>query len=221
MRPPAPQHREDLLGPAALGLLTSAEQQELNQHLPGCARCRRELEGLTAVAGRLSALELEDTTTLLHASLSAGAEGALAAVARANAGERRRSRSIQAVLSAAASVAVFIAGLLAAGAVPGGASSAPLEAVAVTAPDGVRASADLVTHTWGVEIKLEVTGLNEGRPYTVEVTTATGQVTGAGAFLGTGEQALTCNLNTSVLRPDAQSFTVLDDTGAPVITARL
>lgn len=213
-------HPHDLLGPAALGVITKVEQQQLDRHLRGCAQCREEMSALTGVAGRLGALEPEDVLTMDLASSPARTDAVLAAVARANAGQHRRAQWTQSVLAAAASVAVLIAGLVTAGALDGrGTDPVPLEAVAVASQDGVQASADLVPHTWGVEIKLEATGLPVGQPYTVEVTSTTGQVTDAGAFLGTGDATLLCNLNASVLRPDAQSFAVLDDGGRPVLTA--
>jgi hypothetical protein len=202
-----------LLGPAALGLLTGPEQAELDQHLRGCADCREELAALTQVAARLG--DLDPGVAL--AEPADIADAVLARVGR----ERRRAQLLQAVVAAAASVAVLMAGLVTAGALGDRASSVPLEQVAVEAPAGVEASADLVAHTWGVEIKLAAAGLAAGRPYTVQVRTQQGEVVDAGAFLGTGARTLNCNLNASVLREDAESFAVLDGAGAQVLTAQL
>ena len=201
----------ELLGPAALGLLTGPEQAELDAHLRTCAGCRRELAELTATADRLGDLDAE--------SALAGrpvADGVLTAVAR----ERRRASRLQAVVAAAAAVAVLLAGLVTAGTLDG-APDVPLEAVAVQADEGVQARADLVAHTWGVEIKLVAAGLADGRPYTVQVRTEQGELVDAGAFLGTGDRTLSCNLNASVLREDAASFSVRDDGGREVLSAQL
>jgi anti-sigma factor RsiW len=203
----------ELLGPAALGLLTTPEQARLDAHLRTCAECRGELAELTATAGRLGALDAESA---LAGSSSSLADGVLAAVAR----ERRRATRLQAVVAAAASVAVLLAGLVTAGTldrVP----DVPLEAVAVQGDAGVQARADLVAHTWGVEIKLVAAGLADGRPYTVQVRTEGGRVVDAGAFLGTGDRTLSCNLNASVLREDAASFSVRDSGGREVLSAQL
>ena len=210
-----------LLGPAALGLLTSPEQRRLDAHLASCDPCREELAALTAVAARLA--EVPREVALDQPTARPGrAEAVLAAVARERTAERRRGQRMQAVLAAAASVAVLAAGLVTAQALDGEpATAVPLEAVAVSAERGVEASADLVAHTWGVEIKLVAAGLATGRAYTVQVTTDAGQVVNAGAFLGTGEKTLRCNLNASVLRPDAASFAVLDASGRRVLTADL
>jgi hypothetical protein len=216
------EHPHDLLGPAALGLLTSREQRTLDQHLDGCARCRDELATLKDVTGRLAALEPEDAETLQLGSSPLRTDRILAEIGSAAATERRRGRRLQSVLGTAASVSVLIAGLVTAGALnTDQPADVPLESVAIAAPAGVDASADLVAHTWGVEIKLRATGLQDGRAYSVQVLTTDGRVTDAGAFIGTGERTLDCNLNTSVLRPEAESFTVFDEGGTEVLTADL
>ena len=227
MTPPTHDDTSALLGPAALGLLTVPEQAQLDAHLASCARCRDELAALTGTAGRLGELDGQDA---LLADLGRTGpdpsvqrvDGILAAVAAARAAEQRRGRQWQAVLASAASAAVLASGLVTATALSrDDAAQVPLEAVAVQAGAGVQASADLVAHTWGVEIKLAATGLADGEPFTVQVRTDDGETVDAGAFLGTGERRLLCNLNASVLRPDATAFTVLDASGAQVLTARL
>lgn len=210
-----------LLGPAALGLLTSVEQQQLDRHLRTCEQCRNELTGLLAVVDRLG--ELEGSPGLLEdlQPSPVRAEAVLAAVAEDRSRARTRAHRWQAALAAAASVAVLAAGVVAAGAMDDSGPPVPLEAVAVQAPAGVEASADLVPHTWGVEIKLAATGLAAGQPYTVQVLTASGRRVDAGAFLGTGERRLLCNLNASVLRGDAVGFVVRDAAGDEVLAADL
>jgi anti-sigma factor RsiW len=200
-----------LLGPAALGLLTSKEQEQLDRHLAGCAACREELAALTGVAARLG--DLDASAALAEPARTADA--VLLRVGR----ERQRATRLQAVVAAAAAVAVLLAGLVTAGTL--GSPDVPLEAVAVSSSGDVQASADLVAHTWGVEIKLVAAGLAAGAPYTVQVVTAEGDVVDAGAFLGTGSKVLSCNLNASVLREDAASFAVLDSGGRQVLSADL
>lgn len=200
-----------LLGPAALGLLTSREQDLLDEHLSDCASCRDELAGLTAVAGRLGDLDAES-------ALGGAAEVADAVLLRV-ARERRRAQRLQGLVAAAASVAVLLAGLVTAGTL--GRDDVPRESVAVSTTGEVEASANLVAHTWGVEIQLKAAGLAAGQPYTVEITTDRGDVVAAGAFLGVGAKTLTCSLNASVLREDARSFAVLDGRGTRVLSAEL
>ena len=203
-----------LLGPAALGLLTSREQEQLDGHLRTCSSCREELAALTRVASRLGEL---DPDSALAEPPSVVADAVLGRVAR----DRRRAQRAQALLAAAAAVAVLLAGLVTAGTLGGQGPDVPLESVAVSGSGDIEATADLVAHTWGVEIKLAATGLAAGAPYTVQVTTEGGEVVEAGAFLGTGRKTLDCNLNAAVLREDARSFAVLDGGGEQVLSAEL
>lgn len=208
-----------LLGPSALGLLTSIEQRQLDQHLHDCPRCRQELAELTHVVARLGELDGEHALLSVVEPDPQRAAAVLSALGRESAQQRRRARRWQTTLAAAASVAVLAAGLVSASALSR--DDLPLEAVAVQSPVGVQASADLVPHTWGVEIQLAATGLSAGQVFTVQVRTVAGDLIGAGAFLGTGSRTMHCNLNASVLRADAAAFVVLDATGKQVLTAQL
>jgi hypothetical protein len=98
----------------------------------------------------------------------------------------------------------------------------PLEPVAVqVAAPAVQATADVVPHTWGMEVQLHGAGFTAGEVYRAQVTEDDGRVVSAGEFLGTGSAEMVCNLNSSVLRQDAASFAVLDSSGAVVLTSSL
>ncbi|HVE74284.1 MAG TPA: hypothetical protein VNA30_04225 [Mycobacteriales bacterium] len=210
-----------LLGPSALGLLTSVEQGELDAHLTRCPRCRDELAALTAVVGRLGDLAPAEAIGPPPRGEYTGTETVLRAVGREQAAVRRRGQRVQSMLATAACLAVLVAGVISAVALQREPTSAvPLEAVNVQAAGGVSATANLVAHTWGVEIKLAASGLAPARPYRVQVTTTAGKVVDAGAFLGTGAKRLTCSLQAAVLRADAASFAVVDPGGATVLSAR-
>ncbi|MFC7572721.1 hypothetical protein ACFQX8_10015 [Klenkia terrae] len=90
----------------------------------------------------------------------------------------------------------------------------------MTAPD-VAATADVVPHTWGMEVRLHGAGFTAGEVYRVQVTEDDGGTVPAGEFLGVGPAQLDCNLNSSVLREDAIGFQVLDSSGAVVVTSDL
>ena len=96
----------------------------------------------------------------------------------------------------------------------------PLEAVAVQVDDpGVHASADLVDHTWGVEVKLHATGFDRGGRYRATVLGVDGRRYPAGGFVGTGTREMDCNLNSSVLRDRAAGFEIRDGDGAVVVSS--
>jgi hypothetical protein len=216
---PSPHdHPDDLLGPAALGLLTAVEQAALDDHLRTCAQCRDELVALEGVTARLG--DLDPSTALLDVAGSPlRAEAVLAAVADERLQSRRRARRLQSVLAGAAAAAVLVAGLVTAAALDPAPAGAPVEAVAVTAAADLDVTAGLVAHTWGMEIKLAAAGFSPGASYDVQVRTTAGELVDAGAFLGTGAKVLTCSLSSAVLREDAAAFVVRDAAGTEVLSA--
>lgn len=122
---------------------------------------------------------------------------------------------------AAAAVALVVVGVFAGWSVSeSGRPAVPLESVAVgQAAPGVSASAALVPHTWGVEIKLTAVGFGNGTPYRVVVVDRQGHDVGAGEFVGTGAAEMRCNLNSSVLRGNAAGFKVLDPSGVVALSS--
>ena len=57
---------------------------------------------------------------------------------------------------------------------------------------GVRATAGLVNHTWGVEVELHASGFDTGRRYRVAVLGPDGEPHPAGEFVGTGAREMDC-----------------------------
>lgn len=215
----AGDHRElrEGLGLLATGRADAAESARLRAHLDGCADCRQEYRELRETVGRLALVSPDDLPTLPAPPRELGDRIVGAALA-ARTSARRRTW-----LQVAAAAIILLAGgvsgwLLRPAAAPVAAS---LETVAVVAQDqGIRASAELVPHTWGVEIQLTATGFRSGERYTVEVVSADGRHPDAGAFIGVGDRSMRCNLNSAVLRADATGFRVLDDSGAVVASSR-
>ncbi|MEJ7651094.1 MAG: zf-HC2 domain-containing protein [Nakamurella sp.] len=211
-------HRElrESLGWLAIGRVEDAERSRLEAHLDGCAACRAELADLVATTGRLA---LVDPDRLDDQPAPPADLGDRVITAALRSGHPRRRTGW--LVAAAAAVVLALGGL-------GGwllrpvpqVATVPLEPVAVTSNDtAVRASAELIPHTWGVEIQLTATGFSAGERYTVEVVSADGTHPGAGAFIGVGERSMRCNLNSPVLRSDATGFRVLDDSGAVVVAS--
>ncbi len=129
-------------------------------------------------------------------------------------------------VAAAALVAAFLLGVRADKAADNQAQppakAPPVETISVqTAGGGIDASAGLVAHTWGTELKLEATGLRDGATYRAWFTDTDGVRTTAGTFLGTGEDAVKCSLNAALLRPAATDLTITDIGGSVVMTADL
>lgn len=219
------EHRDlrELLGAFVLGGLTPDESRRAREHLESCADCRAELALLTPVARELAQLSRRGAVAPTEpAETDEVPVGLGDRVSAAIATERRRAggRStfrLAGVGLASAAAAASIAVVVVQSQQP---DPVPLEAVAVTVDKGgVVADADLVNHTWGVEIKLAASGLQAGATYRVAIITDDGSERPAGEFVGTGAAEMHCNLNSSVLRPDAAGFVVVDDRGDEVITS--
>lgn len=219
---PADAHRSlrEQLGVYALGHGSQEERAALRAHLDGCAACRSELAALEPLATRLADVD-PDRLDDLPAPPPGLADAVMLRIAHAEAGslgELRARRGRNRALAGLAAVGVAAAGFGVGWLVRPVPDPPPLEAVAVeVAAEDVTASADLVPHTWGVEVKLSGEGFTAGEVYRVSVTEEDGDVVPAGEFLGVGPGRLDCNLNSSVLREDAVGFEVADADGSVVL----
>jgi anti-sigma factor RsiW len=220
---PDAAHRSvrEQLGVYALGHGSADERAAVRAHLDGCATCRTELAGLAPLAVRLEHVDA-DRLDEMPAPPPELADAVLARIATEEADRpadlaarrRRRTRSLSVAVAGGVAAAGFGVGWLVRP-VP---DPLPLETVAVeVAAEGISAAADLVPHTWGVEVKLSGTGFTAGEVYRVVVAEEDGAVVPAGEFLGIGPARLDCNLNSSVLREDAVGFEVVDADGTVVV----
>ena len=208
------------LGWYALGHGTPEERAGVSAHLDGCAACRAELAELTPLGAwldRVDADRLDEQQPMPPAGLG---DAVLARIA-AEVPLRRRRAPSRRVLAAAAAVGVAAAGFGAGWLARPVPDPLPLEPVAVQADPGIEATADVVPHTWGVEVKLTGEGFAAGAVYRVVVTDEDGSAVPAGQFLGVGPAELRCNLNASVLREDATGFQVLAADGTVVASSEL
>lgn len=210
------------LGPYALGQLPADEVAALESHLDTCAECTAELAELTPVATALEQMRAEPMPDAALTPPSGLADRVVSAVSRNAAAETRRSRLRVASLVAAAAVLGVVAtvGVQTLAGRDDAAPGVPLETVEVTTGrPGLQASADLVNHTWGVEVKLHAAGFDRGGRYRVAVLGIDGRRYPAGGFVGTGSREMDCNLSSSVLREGATGFEVRDGRGRVVVTS--
>ena len=218
------EHRywREMIGAFVLGRLDEDKRAALQAHLDGCAECRAEVEELRPVAGALAdaAPEHIDPEEFPPADLI---DGVIAQVGRERQLQRRRQRRRWFGRSAlaAAAAALFVAiGFFVLPQIL--APEVPLEPVAFSevAP-GVEAEADLIAHTWGTETKLVASGLEDGQTYRVMLRGEDGARVPSGAFIGTGNEPVECNLNAALLREDATRLVVRTADGELVLSADL
>lgn len=217
----AESHRDvrDLLGAYALDMLEPGRRAAVSAHLDGCAACRAELD-FVAPAVEILPLADPDRVSALPVPPPELGERILAGV-RGQGPPRGRAWRIRRTV--AACVAVLLVGF-GAGAAAGHAAFAPgpvpLEGVATTVHGGgMTAEADLVPHTWGVEIRLTGTGFTAGRTFRATLFDEAGTAYPAGEFVGVGEERMVCNLNSSLLRQDAVGFEITDESGEAVVSS--
>ncbi|WP_394613308.1 anti-sigma factor family protein [Lentzea sp. JNUCC 0626] len=197
------ERRTELLGAYVLNQLSGHELTAVVDHLDHCADCQRTVAELSPVARALAGVNPDDVSVPAHLE---------ELVVRRVGASRRRP----ALLLTAAAAVVIAAGTTWWFLRP----AVPLEPVAlVQQAPGVSAEASLVPHTWGVEIKLDGRGFAAGQTYRVTVTGSGGEEVSAGSFVGTGENLMHCNLNSSVLRADAAGFVVRDAAGAIALSS--
>ena len=227
------------LGAHLLGHLSPAEDTAVTAHLDGCARCRGEVAELAPVVAALDLLGARDVDS--PASPPAALGGSVrAAVARERVLKDRRAArdSARRAMVVAVAAVVAVGTVLGAGyglglrsaadpGVAGGRSGTtspvPLEEVLLTGQvDGVQVRrAELVPHTWGVEVRFAATGLQAGETYRASVRSRDGRVSPAGEFVGVAGTEIRCAMQAAVLRVEAAGFDVFDSDGLLVLSAEL
>lgn len=222
-----PTHEElrEAIGAYVLGQLDDDFRAALDAHLVGCAECRAEVADLAPLAVALRQVDpdrIVPSDLVVPAALDDRISRALeqesgtSVHAHPRFGARRWApAAVGAVLGAAAAAAVVLA-LVQPAEPPAGPKIIAVSDV--RAASGVQAVAGLVDHTWGVEIKLEATGLPAGQAYDVMVIDAAGKEYDAGAFLGVSGRKVVCSMNSSVLLVDAARFEVVNPGGDVVIS---
>jgi hypothetical protein len=147
----------ELLGAYLLGGLEPAEALAFEEHLAGCAACRRELAELESLPALLDAVPVPDAVALTAAGGEIAEPQAGAPVLLELAARRRKSRRWRAALVAGVAAACLAAGVLAGPAVGGllNPPPAPDASYSLQAENGMQLTVGLVKKTWGTELELE------------------------------------------------------------------
>ncbi|MFE1166203.1 zf-HC2 domain-containing protein [Nocardiopsis sp. NPDC058789] len=209
----------DLLGAHALDMLGPEQRAAVSAHLDGCADCRAELD-FVAPAAALLPLADPDRASEPPAPPPELGERVLAGVRAEAAPRARAGRTRGLVAACAVALLVGVGAGMAGGHAVFAPDPVPLESVATTVYGGdVDAEAELVPHTWGVEIRLSGTGFEAGRTYRATLFDEEGAEHPAGEFVGVGPDPMVCNLNSALLREDAVGFEITDEDGVAVVSS--
>lgn len=146
------EHRKVLLGGYVLGGLTSAERDEVESHLPGCAECRADLEELETLPDVLELARSDAARPDDDLRERVLATGPHAAAGAPGAGLR---------LASVAAVVALLAGTVIGASVVRTVEQAPDLVVALTPVDGSGGSghARLEQRSTGVHVRLSVDDL--------------------------------------------------------------
>jgi anti-sigma factor RsiW len=206
------------LGAAALGVIDPIEEIGLRAHLDGCEACRAELRDLTAVAGALSAVSAASIVGAPPEPSGALAGRVLARVAEERvAKHRRRTRRIAAGVGALAVAAAIVVGLLVATGTNTGPSG---NRIAMTGPNGAKATAILRTQAVGTAIDVKVSGLDPHRYYWLWLTGDDEHRMAAGTFTGSNDPS-EIKLSAALPLNDARRIWVTDEDNQVVLDARI
>jgi hypothetical protein len=214
------EHRwmREQLGAFTLKQLDPRERIAVQAHLDGCRPCRGELASLTPLAEVLRRADPERLQVAPAPPPDFGSQ-VLNRVRFEQARKTRRSPRWASTVVTAAVVGVVGVGT---GWWMNRAEEVPLEPVAfTTAAPQLKAAANVVPHTWGMEIRLQGTGFTDGQVYKVNVMDESGHATSAGEFIGVGQTEMNCNFVSSVTRQKASSFEVRDPQGTVILKSTL
>lgn len=219
----AEEHRavRESLGVFVLGQLDDDERAAVQAHVDGCPACQAEVAELAPLRAALQDVDPARLGALPSPPADLG-DQVLERIRGDRREIRRRSlvrRSVAGLVLAAAIVGAFVLG----GALsppPTTPAAPPVQELAVRlAVGGLEADAGLVKHTWGTELKLQATGLQDGDAYTVTFIRADGSEVPGGTFLGTGGNRLNCSLNGALPIDETAEVTVTDADGVVVLDA--
>ncbi len=207
------------LGAHALGLLDGAEARALDQHLAGCAACRREFAELRRTA---RALETVPPETFLDGPASDLVVARAVRRVRAEGGAARRRRALALVAAAVVmAVALLGGGVLLGRALPDPAAEGTRTLAAQQG--AVALIADVEPANGWVRVAATVRGIPAGKRCTIVVIASDGSESVAGSWL-TGAAAVErpATIDGSAIVDPAQvvAVAIRDETGADLVTAR-
>jgi hypothetical protein len=168
------------LAARALGRAEPARDPGLDAHLDGCADCRAELEDLLAMADALALADLRSLTPA-RPDPTLGERVVTKVTSELRVARRRRRARAGAAVAAAAALALAVVAISDAGG-----NDPASQRIALSGADDVGGQAELTARSWGTEVELDASGLEDGEVYWVWLSSDGGDRVVAGTLTGTG-----------------------------------
>jgi hypothetical protein len=200
-----------------LGALDRADRQAFEAHLADCPDCRASVDEARATVNLLSGLTAADV-----ADVAPMPDTLLPGLLRKAAQERRRRRVFVGSLAGlAAACAIALVVTLWPSSAPS--SSGPLAFSAVR-PNPVTATAQLVSRSWGTEIKLRCRYADDDEryaPYALVVVDKHGHHYAAGSWKLAPDKTIAYTGGTAVRRSDISRVQITKSDGTPILELTL
>ena len=216
MNPRDQHHRyREQIGAFLLGKLDGGERTAMQTHLSSCPVCQAEVRELEPVVAALAdaAPDRIDEDPLPPGDLE---ESTLAPILKEIHSARRHRRWSGLAAAAICVVAIGLAGftwLLE--------PAVALEPLAFSVAPGMEVQGHLIEHARGTEIRLVVSGSQDGQTHRVTLVSEDEERVNSGTFFGIGERTLRGTFNAALLREDADRLEVRTSGGELVFFAKL
>ena len=214
---PRDQHHRygEQIGAFLLGKLDGGERTAMQTHLASCPVCQAEVRELEPVVKALAdaAPDRIDENPLPPGDLE---ESTLAPILKEIHSARRHRRWSGLAAAAICVVAIGLAGftwLLE--------PAVALEPLRFSVAPGMEVQGHLIERARGTEIRLVVSGSQDGQTHRVTLVSEDEERVNSGTFFGTGERTLRGTFNAALLREDADRLEVRTSGGELVFVAKL
>jgi hypothetical protein len=201
MPPEGCERYREWIGAFVLGKLEGVEYEAMQTHINGCAECWVEARELGPVVAALAEADPDriDEDVRPPDDLE---ESTLALISEEIHRSRRGSRQRYGWLaSAAAAIFAVVIGL--AGLTWLVEPAAAVELLSFRTTPGVQPRGYLIAHSWGTEITLAASGLQDGQTYRVRLVSEDKEKVNAGTFIGAGDEFSRGTFTAALSRKDA------------------
>ncbi len=194
-----------------------AMDDDLAEHLAGCAECQAAAAEFRSIAESLSHTHANGSVLVANAAPPGLTKRITALVDDERLRHDRRRRRYAAVSAAAATLLIVVSVLALR---PSASNDTPVDLVALATAE-IQGEATLQPRAWGTQIHLAGTGFIPGQPYNVWLEEADGTHVAAGTFTGVRNTQVTVVLASALLPAEAVAIGISKPDGTLIVRAPL